>query len=70
MLAALDKGEEPNHYRDAILLSSEAPEWMEACTKEYDSLIKTGTLSYCLQIALSSNQGGVEFGYATIRRGN
>jgi hypothetical protein len=48
MLAALEQGEEPNHYRDAVLLSSEAPEWMEACTKEYDSLIKTGTWNLVL----------------------
>ena len=43
MLAALEEGEEPNHYRDAILLSDEAPKWMVACKKEYDSLIKAGT---------------------------
>ena len=48
MLAALAQEEEPNHYRDAVLLSSKAPAWMEACTKEYDSLIKTGTWNLVL----------------------
>jgi hypothetical protein len=38
MLTALDLGEESNPFRDAVLLSSEATDWMAACTKECDSL--------------------------------
>jgi hypothetical protein len=48
MLAALDQGEEPNHYRDAVFLSRETPEWIAACTKEYGTLIKTGTWNLVL----------------------
>ena len=60
MLAALDQGEEPNHYRDAVLLSNEAPEWMAACTKEYDSLIKTGTWDHQVDVKTAFLYGDLD----------
>jgi hypothetical protein len=42
MLAALDQGEEPNHYRDAIVARDE-DNWKIAIDKEYNSLIENNT---------------------------